>query len=337
MQFGVSFLPDCREEWKSATEYFSDALALCTLAESAGFVSVKMTEHYLTDDSGYCPSPLSFLSAVAARTTRMRLITDALLPAFHHPVQLAAETAMVDAISGGRLEVGFARAYLPQEFEAFGSSLDESTARYQDTLRAVLRLWTEQRIDEKAPSFSYRQVTGRPSPVQRPHPPVWGGAASRTPDGFPWLGGNGFGLLTPSGLNRRRTYGRWWTSTATPRPPRGTRCGSPPAFRWSSPTPTRRRSTWPTGTSRAIWRCGERPWSPGTGMSPASIPTTAEKRCRIPPGSRPVTGPEESEPTRKLFQGGEDRCPTLLSSAWISKGSRPRTSRSSRPTSTPRP
>ncbi|MFK0293479.1 LLM class flavin-dependent oxidoreductase [Streptomyces sp. NPDC090442] len=200
MQFGVSFLPDCREEWKSAAEYYSDALALCTLAESAGFASAKMTEHYLTDYGGYCPSPLNFLSAVAARTTRLRLITGCVLPAFHHPVQLAAEAAMVDAISGGRLEVGFARAYLPQEFETFGVSLDESTDRYRETIRAVLRLWTEERVDEETPYFSYRQATGRPSPVQRPHPPVWG-AASMTPGSFQWLGGNGFGLLMTPSLN----------------------------------------------------------------------------------------------------------------------------------------
>ena len=53
-----------------------------------------------------------------------------MLPAFNDPLKLAGELAMLDAISGGRLEAGFARAFLPHEFQAFGVALDESRARY---------------------------------------------------------------------------------------------------------------------------------------------------------------------------------------------------------------
>ena len=60
----------------------------------------------------------------------MRLITGAVLPVFNNPLKLAGQIGMVDAISGGRLEVGFARAFLPHEFARFGISMDESRARY---------------------------------------------------------------------------------------------------------------------------------------------------------------------------------------------------------------
>ena len=70
---GVSFLPDCRPEKRSATDYYADVLAISRLADEAGFDYVKMTEHYLHPYGGYCPSPLTFLAAVAARTTRIRL------------------------------------------------------------------------------------------------------------------------------------------------------------------------------------------------------------------------------------------------------------------------
>lgn len=62
MRFGLSFLPDCTAEMKSAQEYYSDALELSVLAEAGGLHSVKMTEHYLKAYGGYCPSPLGFLS-----------------------------------------------------------------------------------------------------------------------------------------------------------------------------------------------------------------------------------------------------------------------------------
>ncbi|QCD58016.1 LLM class flavin-dependent oxidoreductase [Streptomyces hawaiiensis] len=92
---GISLLPDCRPERRSATAYYHDVLAISRLADSAGLDYVKMTEHYLGSYGGYCPSPLTLLAAVAAQTSRIRLMTAALLPAFHHPVQLAAHITYV--------------------------------------------------------------------------------------------------------------------------------------------------------------------------------------------------------------------------------------------------
>ncbi|MFD5335035.1 LLM class flavin-dependent oxidoreductase [Streptomyces hawaiiensis] len=68
-------LPDCRPERRSATAYYHDVLAISRLADSAGLDYVKMTEHYLGSYGGYCPSPLTFLAAVAAQTSRIRLMT----------------------------------------------------------------------------------------------------------------------------------------------------------------------------------------------------------------------------------------------------------------------
>lgn len=194
MRFGLSLLPDCTPEMKSPRTYFSDALELSVQAEIGGLDTIKMTEHYLHSYGGYCPSPLGFLSAVAARTSSVRLMTGCVLPVFHHPIQLAAEAAQLDAISGGRLDVGFARAYLPDEFDALGVPMDESTDRFRETIRAVRRIWTEEYVSERTAFFSYRDVTGLPRPTQLPHPPMWG-AAVRTPESFSWLGEQGLGLL----------------------------------------------------------------------------------------------------------------------------------------------
>jgi alkanesulfonate monooxygenase SsuD/methylene tetrahydromethanopterin reductase-like flavin-dependent oxidoreductase (luciferase family) len=185
-------------------DYYRDVLALTRYADEAGLDYVKMTEHYIGEYGGYCPSPLTFLSTVAAQTERIRLMTGAVLPVFHHPIQLAAQIAMVDAISNGRMEVGFGRAWLPYEFEAFGVPLDESRARYEATIAAVLRLWTEEKVTEQTPYFSFTDATSLPPVVQTPHPPVWG-AAVRSPETFSWLAKNGFGVMLALSPIRQQT------------------------------------------------------------------------------------------------------------------------------------
>ena len=199
MRFGLSFLPDCSPDTRPATDYYADVLALSQLADQAGLDYVKMTEHYLHPYGGYCPSPLTFLAAVAARTARIRLMTGCVLPVFHHPVQLASLISMVDAISGGRVEVGFARAYLPHEFQTFRVPMDGSRARFEATVNAVDRLLTEEHVDEETPFFAFRDATVLPRPTQRPRPPLWI-AAVQTPASFVRIGELGHGLMiTPSG------------------------------------------------------------------------------------------------------------------------------------------
>ena len=198
IQFGISFLPDAAPNTMSAVDYFSNAIELSEIADRVGLHYVKMTEHYLQPYGGYCPNPLSFLCAVAARTQKIRLMTGCILPAFHHPLQIASEAAMADAMSGGRVDIGFARAYLPYEFEAFNVPLDESRQRYVETIETVVRLWTETNVTVEKPFFALRNATSLPRPVQQPHPPVWG-AAVNSRQSFAWLGEKGFHLLvTPS-------------------------------------------------------------------------------------------------------------------------------------------
>jgi alkanesulfonate monooxygenase SsuD/methylene tetrahydromethanopterin reductase-like flavin-dependent oxidoreductase (luciferase family) len=202
MKHGISLLPDCRPERRAAAQYYDDALTIARFADQAGLDYVKMTEHYLGNYGGYSPSPLTFLAAVAAQTSQIRLMTGCVLPAFHHPIQLAAHAAMVDVISHGRLDVGFARAWLPYEFEALGVPMDTSRARYEETIRAVVRLWTESKVTEDSEFFSFAEATSLPAVLQSPHPPLWG-AAITTRQSFEWLAHQGFGLLvSPAPLRR---------------------------------------------------------------------------------------------------------------------------------------
>ena len=115
MQFGVQFFPAVNPAEKDASDYFAESLALAEAAEQLGFTHARTVEHYFERYGGYSPNPIVFLAAVSQRTKTMRLVTGAVLPVFNHPLKLAGEIAMLDAISGGRLDVGFARAFLPHE------------------------------------------------------------------------------------------------------------------------------------------------------------------------------------------------------------------------------
>lgn len=200
MDFGISLLPDVSPDTRSGTDYYRDVLALSRLADQLGYRHVKMTEHYLHPYGGYCPSPLTFLAAVAAQTEHIRLMTGCALPNFHHPVKLASYAAMVDALSGGRLDIGFARAYLPYEFETFGVPLDGSRERFEATVSAVLTLLGSEHVSAHTAFFDFTDATILPRPVQQPHPPVYI-AAVKTEESFARIGRMGLGLLiTPSGL-----------------------------------------------------------------------------------------------------------------------------------------
>ncbi len=199
--FGINFFSTVRPEQKSAERYFDEALRLSELADELGYSHVRTVEHYFRPYGGMTPSPIVFLAAVAARTTRIRLVTGAVLPIFNHPIKIAGETAMLDAISGGRLDVGFGRAFLPEEFDAFQRSMDESRARFEGGIEAVRRLWTEPDVVYEDAFYRFGPITSSPRPVQRPHPPIVI-AAVGTPASFEWAGRQGYRLMVVPYLSR---------------------------------------------------------------------------------------------------------------------------------------
>src|SRR2546430_1941308 len=172
MKFGLNFFPSFRASDSSTAEYFAQCLRLAERADQLGFHSVKTVEHYFYDYGGHSPNPVVFLAAVAARTQRIRPITGAVIPAFNHPIKLAAELAALDNLSNGRLDVGFGRAFIPKEFEVFGVSMDESRARFEEGIDIITRLWTEDRVTYRGMFHTFRDVHSTPRPVQKPHPPI---------------------------------------------------------------------------------------------------------------------------------------------------------------------
>lgn len=191
MEFGISFFPNVGPEEKSGAQYWGEALELVGMCDALGYSHVRTVEHYFHPYGGYSPSPLVFLVAAAQRTKKARIVTGAMLPAFNNPLKLAGEIAMVDALSGGRLDVGLARAFLPHEFARFGVSLDESRARYDEGVEQLRRLLSEEDVTCAGEFHSFEGVTSMPRPTQKPHPPFWV-AALNSPETFEYAGRNGY-------------------------------------------------------------------------------------------------------------------------------------------------
>src|SRR5437763_12760376 len=194
MQFGVQFFPAVDHTDKSAAEYYVQSLAIAEEADALGFTHARTVEHYFTRYGGYSPNPIVFLSAVSQRTRRLRLITGAVLPVFNHPLKLAGEIAMLDAISGGRLDVGFARAFLPHEFRRFGISPDESVARFREGIEQVELLLTRENVTHNGRFHVIENTTSLPRPTQKPRPKFYV-AALNTADSFAFAGRMGHSVM----------------------------------------------------------------------------------------------------------------------------------------------
>src|SRR3954463_7764724 len=194
MQFGVQFFPDVKPEEKSGEAYFREALDLAEEADRLGFSHIRIVEHYFHYYGGYSPNPIVFLAAAAQRTRRARLVTVAVLPAFNNPLKLAGEIAMLDALSGGRLDVGFARAFLPHEFRRFGRSPDESVARFREGIEQVNLLLSQENVTHRGRFHSIENTTSLPRPTQRPRPKFYV-AALNTPDSFEFAGRMGYSVM----------------------------------------------------------------------------------------------------------------------------------------------
>src|SRR5438034_8302972 len=133
--------------------YYRESLAEVTRAEELGFDSVWMEEHHSVTNH-YWPSPLTVLAGFATRTSRMMLGTDIVVAAFHHPVRLAEDVAMLDVMSGGRITLGIAIGYKPDEFALYGVDLEKRGARFEAQLAIMNGLWTHEKGSFKGTDYT---------------------------------------------------------------------------------------------------------------------------------------------------------------------------------------
>lgn len=173
-------------------EVYSRALERIEIMDKSGFDAVWLAEHHFTTYS-VCPSVHLMALEAAHRTERLRIGTAVSLAALYHPLRLAEEVALLDVLTGGRINWGAGRGFERAEFEAFGVPLDETAARFREAVEVVLEAWTSDRLTFHGKYWDFDDVEVLPKPFQQPHPPAW--VAATSVDAVDWAASKGFAIL----------------------------------------------------------------------------------------------------------------------------------------------
>lgn len=153
-------------------QQYADRLNLLQAADEAGFWCYLKSEHHLTP-LDVAPSISTWLAAVVVRTTRMRIGSMVYLLPFHHPLRLLEEIAMLDHLSGGRLEVGVGRGISPPEHEMWGLDVDLAREHTEEALQILLAGMTADSLTFEGRFWNFHDVPIQVRPLQKPYPPLW--------------------------------------------------------------------------------------------------------------------------------------------------------------------
>jgi len=157
---------------------FRDYLDFNVAAERLGFVSSFLVEHHFTGWN-QVSATLMLLTALAMRTTRLRLGSAVMVLPWHNPVLLAEQAATLDLISNGRLDLGVGKGYRHSEFKGFQIAPEEAEARFDEALGLMIRAFTERRrFSHRGRFWRFEDIVVEPPPAQQPHPPLWVAAGS---------------------------------------------------------------------------------------------------------------------------------------------------------------
>ena len=190
-------------------EVLRSVVEQATLADELGFDRFYCVEHHTLEGYAHSSAPEVLLSFVAARTRRIRVAHGVIPLPFkmNHPVRVAERTAMLDILSGGRLDVGVGRSSSAREQETFGVTDEESHVELVDGLKAIVKMWTEEEMEYSSDYLQIPLRTIRPRPFQQPHPPLL--MACTRDDTFDLAGTLGVGALSnaadgPNATRRKR-------------------------------------------------------------------------------------------------------------------------------------
>ncbi len=209
MQFDFRNPRRWHQDW---AKFYAETLEFAAWTEQLGFDKVHFSEHHCAED-GYLPSPLMAASALAPRTSRIKLSTAIALAPFYHPTRLAEDCAVLDIISGGRMEIALGLGYKPDEFTAYGAAFEGRGTRLTEMLQIIRGLWNGEAVTFKSQFFDLDQARIMPLPVQA-HPALWVGGsnllslrrAARFGDGV--LGGGDTALRWPVYVEELKAAGR---------------------------------------------------------------------------------------------------------------------------------
>ena len=195
MRFSLFIHMDRFDTSQSHEEVWENLVELVQLAEAGGFHKVWIGEHHSMEYT-ISPNPMSQLANLAAKTSTIRLGAGTIIAPFWHPIRAAGEAALVDVISGGRLELGIARGAYQFEFDRLkdGMPAAEGGEYLRELIPAVRNLWAGD-YEHSGQHYAFPVSTSVPKPKQ-PEIPIW--VAARSPETHDWAVANGCNVqVTP--------------------------------------------------------------------------------------------------------------------------------------------
>lgn len=165
---------------QSWAELFGDCLWIYEEAEKLGFDSLLVQEHFFTPD-GYGPSMPVLLATLIERTSNARLGSHISIAPLHHPAQLAQEMAVLDQLSGGRIDVGIGAGHRVAEYRAMGINPRTRPSRMEEAVEIMKLAWTGEPFSYEGKYHQLENVQVSPEPAQSPHPPLWMAATAAPP------------------------------------------------------------------------------------------------------------------------------------------------------------
>ena len=191
MKFGIFDHVD--DNGSPLSDQLEDRLQMVEAYDRLGFHAYHVAEHHATP-LGRSPSPSVLLAAISQRTSRIRFGPLVYLLSIYHPLRLVEEICMLDALSGGRLELGVGPGASLIEMGFFGLEEEDRRAKFDEALEILLKGLTQERLDHQGKYWTLDDVPLRAKPVQQPHPPLWYGAGS--PDSIKWCASEGINMVT---------------------------------------------------------------------------------------------------------------------------------------------
>lgn len=162
---------------RSDRQLYAEILEQVQWLDGLGADLVWFTEHHFIED-GYLPSWVPVAGAMAAVTSHVRFGTDICLMPFNHPVRLAEDLAVLDNLSGGRVELGLGMGYALHEFRGFGLPLARRVSLMDEGIEILQRCFTGEKFSYQGKRYQLEDVVITPGFVQQGGPPLWVAAMS---------------------------------------------------------------------------------------------------------------------------------------------------------------
>jgi alkanesulfonate monooxygenase SsuD/methylene tetrahydromethanopterin reductase-like flavin-dependent oxidoreductase (luciferase family) len=177
VEFGIFMELSVPRPWTADSErrVYENALEQVRLADELGFDYVWAVEHHFLEEYSHCSAPDLFLTACAMQTKRIRVGHGivACVPQYQSPIRVAERAAVLDILSGGRVELGTGRSATWTELGGFHANPDETRKTWDEFVRVIPKMWTQERFSWNGRMFSMPERAVLPKPIQKPHPPMW--------------------------------------------------------------------------------------------------------------------------------------------------------------------